>query len=117
MRDYGTKKQMLTAEFCQTVYDIADQVPRGKVTTYGDIATLLGVPQCSRLVGRALKQAPAHHPCHRVVNTNGRTVPGWAEQVILLKAEGVTFKPNGCVEMKLHRWNFQTTPTKKPLEK
>ena len=106
MRDYGAKKQALTGEFCQTVYDIADQVPRGKVTTYGDIARIMGVPQCSRLVGRALKQAPANHPCHRVVNAAGRTVPGWAEQIALLKAEGIAFKANGCVDMKQHRFTF-----------
>lgn len=107
MKDYATLKQQLTTEFRKAVYDIADAVPIGKVTTYGDIATLLGVPQCSRLVGRALKQAPANHPCHRVVNANGRTVPGWSEQITLLKAEGVTFKPNGCVDMKLHRWMIE----------
>ena len=106
MKDYGTKPQSLTEDFKQAVYDVADAVPIGKVTTYGDIATLLGVPQCSRLVGRALKQAPANHPCHRVVNANGRTVPGWSEQITLLKAEGVTFKASGLVDMKKHHWIF-----------
>ena len=106
MRDYGSKKLKLTAEFCQTVFDIADAVSAGKVTTYGDIASMMGIPQCSRLVGRALKQTPADHPCHRVVNASGRTVPGWKEQITLLKAEGITFKPNGCVDMKLHRWEW-----------
>jgi len=107
MRDYGTKKQQLTDDFRQAVYAIADAVPKSKVTTYGDIARMMGIPQCSRLVGRALHLAPSGHPCHRVVNANGRTVPGWQEQISLLKADGVIFKANGCVDMKACRWTFE----------
>jgi len=107
MRDYGAQQQKLTNEFKQSVYAIADAVPKGKVTTYGDIAKLLGVPHNSRLVGRALHMAPSGHPCHRVVNANGRTVPGWQEQITMLKAEGVVFKPNGCVDIKECRWRIE----------
>jgi len=107
MKDYGYKQQRLTDEFRQAVYDIADEVPCGKVTTYGDIASLLGIPHCSRLVGRALHLAPQSHPCHRVVNANGRTVPGWKEQISMLRAEGITFKSNGYVNMKECRWKFK----------
>lgn len=45
------------------------------------------------------------YPCHRVVNHQGRLVPGWTEQKSLLSAEGVTFKPNGCVDLNAHRWD------------
>ena len=43
------------------------------------------------------------HPCHRVVNHAGRTVPGWTEQRELLEAEGVEFRENGNVDMRRFR--------------
>ena len=43
-------------------------------------------------------------PCHRVVNIAGRTAPGWSRQRPLLEEEGVTFKPNGHVDMEKHLW-------------
>lgn len=44
-------------------------------------------------------------PATRVVSLSGRPVPGWAEQRALLEAEGVTFKPNGHVDMRLSQWD------------
>lgn len=57
-------------------------------------------------VGRTLRYAPGavDLPCHRVVNKEGRTAPGWSRQRQLLEAEGVTFKPNGHVDMQRHLW-------------
>ena len=46
------------------------------------------------------------YPCHRVVNHAGRTAPGWPEQRALLEDEGVTFKPDGHVDLKRHRWDW-----------
>jgi len=43
-------------------------------------------------------------PCHRVVNHQGRLVPHWGEQKELLLKEGITFKDNGCVDLKRHLW-------------
>lgn len=59
-------------------------------------------------VGRALKQIPddLSAPCHRVVNASGRLVPGWTEQKQLLLEEGISFKQNGCVDLKKHLWNY-----------
>ena len=96
-------------KFYQEVYSIVREIPRGKVISYGDIARLIGWPQHSRLVGRAMSQVPQalKLPCHRVVNSQGRTVPGWAEQPIRLKEEGVSFRENGSVNMKKHAWNYE----------
>jgi len=47
---------------------------------------------------------PKNGASHRVVNSQGRLVPGWQEQKALLEKEGVTLKANGCVNMKLHQW-------------
>lgn len=95
--------------FHTQVYQIVAQIPRGKVISYGEIALLLGKPRHSRLVGRALKEVPATLglPCHRVVNSQGRTVPGWPEQKALLLEEGVGFKTSGGVEMKRFRWEWE----------
>lgn len=108
MKDYGTNKVTFSEVFCQEVYEIVKAIPIGKVITYGGIAALMGMPQCSRMVGRALKEVPAELsvPCHRVVNASGRLVPGWEEQKLLLSEEGVSFKQNGYVDLKRHLWNY-----------
>ena len=44
--------------FFDDVYELVKKVPRGKVTTYGDIAKTLGKPHSSRVVGYALHGNP-----------------------------------------------------------
>lgn len=92
--------------FREDVLNIVSQIPRGRVTTYGTIATWAGWPSHSRMVGRTLRYTPGAEllPCHRVVNKEGRTAPGWSRQRLLLEAEGVTFKANGHVDMQRHLW-------------
>jgi methylated-DNA-protein-cysteine methyltransferase-like protein len=60
--------------FFELVYEIARQIPRGRVTSYGAIAACLGTKMSARMVGWAMNGA--HHsklkvPAHRVVNRNG----------------------------------------------
>ena len=100
MKDYKVDKESFSESFRKEVYEVVSQIPVGKVSTYGGIALLLGAPQCSRMVGRALKEVPDELsiPCHRVV-------PGWVEQKQLLLAEEVSFKANGCVNLKEHLWH------------
>lgn len=91
------------------VYEIlsaVEEIPAGKVASYGQIARLIGRERNARLVGRVLAMAEHYgdYPCHRVVNHAGRTAPGFAKQETLLREEGVTFLPNGCVDMKKHQW-------------
>lgn len=95
--------------FRQEVYAVVATIPYGKVLTYGQIAWLVGMPKHSRLVGRVLcgAEATVQMPSHRVVNSQGRTVPHWPEQVSMLRAEGVLFKSNGCVDMKACNWRFR----------
>jgi len=107
MIDYPTRMTPEQARnFRSDVLDIVAQIPRGKVTTYGIIAAWAGWPSHSRMVGRTLRFTPGAErlPCHRVVNKEGRTAPGWAIQRILLKSEGVHFKDNGNVDMIHHLW-------------
>ena len=110
MKDYKVNKEKMSDAFCREVYGVVRDVPAGKVISYGEIASLLGKPQCSRMVGRALKQVPSelNLPCHRVVNAQGRLVPGWEEQRELLLSEGVRFKKSGCVDLSVYRWKFDS---------
>ena len=95
--------------FQDAVLEIVAQIPRGRVTTYGTIATLAGWPDHSRMVGRTLRYTPGAEklPCHRVVNIAGRTAPGWMQHRPLLEAEGVHFLPNGHVDLKRHLWELR----------
>lgn len=88
------------------VLDVADNVPAGCVVTYGQIAQLIGREKNSRMVGKILSMADRYgdHPCHRVVNHQGRTVPGWFEQRALLEAEGIEFNDKGRVDLRKYQW-------------
>ena len=98
-------ERIMNERLIQTVLEIADSIPKGYVATYGQIAEMAGRPRNARLIGRIMSMADRYgdHPCHRVVNHAGRTVPGWKEQRALLEAEGVSFLPGGNVDMKKHR--------------
>lgn len=95
---------VLNESLIREVLEIADKIPPGQVVSYGQIAAMIGRPKNARLIGRIMSMADRYgeHPCHRVVNHAGRTVPGWNEQRSLLEAEGVTFLSNGNVDMKKH---------------
>ena len=96
----------MKADFYTEVYNIVKQIPEGNVVTYGQLAELARRPQCSRMVGQAMFNAPRelNLPCHRVVNSQGRLAPNWTEQRELLEKEGIAFKKNGCVDLKKHIW-------------
>ena len=51
MKDYKVDKEKMSDAFCREVYGVVRDVPAGKVISYGEIASLLGKPQCSRMVG------------------------------------------------------------------
>ena len=89
------------------VWQIVHGIPQGKVTTYGQVARLAGMPGHSRLVGRILAQLPADTslPWHRVVNSQGRiTNPGRKRQQKRLEDEGITLI-NGRVNLKVYGWD------------
>ncbi len=97
--------------FNRLVYEVVSRIPHGKVTTYGLIAATLGDPRKAREVGWALNAKPKEvsAPAHRVINREGRLTGGWAfgnpdVQHALLEAEGVTFLPDGRVNLDRHLW-------------
>ena len=61
-------------DFDELVLSLTKQIPRGKVTTYGELARFLGDIKLARAVGQALKRnsEPIKIPCHRVVCSDGR---------------------------------------------
>ena len=67
------------------VYEIlsaVEEIPEGRVASYGQIARLIGREKNSRLVGKVLSRAELYgvYPCHRVVNHAGRLAQHFPEQ-------------------------------------
>lgn len=96
------------------VWATAKQIPRGRVTTYGQLAAAAGFPRAARLAGFALKNTPPKMvlPWHRVLNASGkisfppRSRP-WREQKQRLEAEGVVFLA-GRVDLRRYGWKSRS---------
>jgi methylated-DNA-protein-cysteine methyltransferase related protein len=89
------------------IYDVVRQVPRGKVTTYGDVAQLVGQGCDARLVGYAMANCPDDAPWQRVINAQGKiSLQGDSaqKQRIRLEAEGIEFDARGKIDLKRFRW-------------
>ncbi len=99
-------KKVLDDRLVYEILSVVEEIPAGKVSSYGQIAKLIGREKNARLVGKVLSRAELYgdYPCHRVVDHSGRLAPGWAEQRALLKAENVEFRPDGHVDMKRFQW-------------
>lgn len=83
----------------QAIWDVVCGIPRGCVSSYGEVARAAGLPGRARLAGRALRVAPRelNLPWHRVAGAGGRIVfpptsKAHKEQVRRLRAEGVTVR-------------------------
>ena len=96
--------------FFRQVYQVVRSIPRGKVLTYGQIATLLGAPTMARQVGWAMHGCPPGLPWQRVVGAGGRILinslsmgEGPLLQRRLLEMEGVSFIGNR-IDMDIHQF-------------
>lgn len=100
--------KVMNEQLIYEILSVVEEIPEGKVATYGQIAKLIGRDKNSRLVGKVLSMAEFYgrYPCHRVVNHAGRLVPGWQEQKSMLLDEGVTFKNENHVDMKKNQWDY-----------
>ena len=105
--------------FYEQVYAVVRQIPRGKVTSYGRIAKMLGRPHAARAVGYALsslKDAQSNDrftsatvPWQRIVNNEGRISIRHREvtaskQAMLLREEGVAVDENGRINLDIYLW-------------
>lgn len=99
--------KILTENLIYEILSAVEEIPAGKVASYGQIAKLIGRDQNARLVGKVLSMSDYYgkYPCHRVVNHAGRLAPHFPQQKNLLLKEGVEFKDNFHVNMKKCQWD------------
>ncbi len=98
-------------DFFQKVYAVVRKIPKGKVTSYGEIAKVLGTPKSSRVVGYAMNHSHQYEdiPAHRVVNRKGVLTgkhhfsTSDAMQK-LLEEEGVPVKDDQVVDFEKYFW-------------
>jgi len=101
------------SNFFELVYEVARQIPRGRVTSYGAIASCLGTRLSARMVGWAMNGAgnvSPRVPAHRVVNRNGVLSgknhfgePDAMEK--LLRKEGIRVKDDTVVDFQKLFWD------------
>ena len=72
-------QRVINEQLIYEILSVVEEIPEGKVATYGQIARLIGRNKNARLVGKVISHAEFYgkYPCHRVVNYAGRLVPGW----------------------------------------
>ena len=100
-------------DFFTMVYEVARQIPKGRVTSYGAIARCLGTRMSARMVGWAMNGAgkvTPKVPAHRVVNRNGMLsgkhhfdTPDQMEA--LLKKEGIKVRNDTIIDFKKLFWD------------
>jgi len=89
-----------TLSFFEKVYEVAKQIPYGRVTSYGAIAKYLGAGKSARIVGYAMNNSHNKDvPAHRVVNRKGLLTgkhhfEGTNLMQQLLESEGIVVKEN-----------------------
>ena len=99
--------------FFELVYEVARQIPKGRVTSYGAIASALGTKLSARMVGWAMNGAHKIRPkvpAHRVVNRNGMLTGKFhfktqTEMEEKLKKEGIKVKNDKIVDFAKVFWD------------
>src|ERR1700704_1439703 len=104
------------------VYQLVQQIPRGRVLTYGALAKALRLPGGARSAGRAMAATPSGKgiPWHRVIGERGKILirePYASLQRKLLESEGITILESR-VDLKRHLWKpSKKSPPKHPVRK
>lgn len=98
--------------FFEKVYEVAREIPYGRVTSYGAIAEFLGSKGSARMVGWAMNACHNRPdvPAHRVVNRHGLLTgkhhfPGTNLMQQLLESEGITIQNNQIQDFSLVFWH------------
>ncbi|RKX98113.1 MAG: hypothetical protein DRP54_08535 [Spirochaetes bacterium] len=98
-------------KFSEAVYEIVKRIPKGRVSTYSEVAKAIGKPKAFRAVGQVLKRNKNPDvPCHRVVMSSGclggfKGRKSSREKEILLKGEGISIR-DGRVDLKKYGFRF-----------
>lgn len=105
------KKSSNNDNFFERVYEVARQIPYGKVTSYGAIAKALGAARSARMVGWAMNAShnmddiPAHRVVNRVGLLSGKHHFGGTNLMQqLLESEGIKVVDNQIVEFEKYFW-------------
>lgn len=100
----------------EAIYLALMTIPAGRVITYGQLASLAGLPGAARLVGSVLcgLSETTGLPWHRVINAQGKiSLPvdsdGYKKQLASLAAEGIDLK-NGKISLRIYGYNTQSNP-------
>jgi methylated-DNA-protein-cysteine methyltransferase-like protein len=96
------------------IYAAVRKIPRGRVTTYGAVARMAGLPRQARLVGYALHalSSQSNLPWHRVINAQGKLSlvrdgkSSGITQRLLLEREGVRVAGGSRVSLKQYGWKL-----------
>lgn len=106
------KKPATQSDFFERVYAVVQQVPYGRVTSYGAIARYLGTARSARVVGWAMNKSHTLDdvPAHRVVNRKGLLTgkhhfDGTNLMQQLLENEGVKVVDHQIVDFEKHFWD------------
>lgn len=97
--------------FKDRVLDIVNKIPHGRVTTYGTVATMAGLPRGARLVGGLLHFSNEKNPIpwQRIINRHGFISTKCLEhpkalQKALLEQEGIEVSKDFMVDLKKYGW-------------
>lgn len=100
-------------DFFEQVYQVVRLIPKGRVTSYGAIASYLGAKSSSRAVGYAMNAAHSQKefvPAHRVLNRNGQltgkhhfSTPFLMQE--LLEKEKIKIENDTVVNFIKHFWD------------
>ncbi len=104
-----------SSDFFDQVYEVVKLIPRGRVSSYGAIASYLGKARSSRMVGYAMNACHSRPeiPAHRVVNRNGLLTgkhhfPTENTMQERLEQEGIAVKDDRVVQFKALFWDPET---------
>ncbi|HIH09486.1 MAG TPA: MGMT family protein [Candidatus Diapherotrites archaeon] len=100
-----------TKSFGFCALEMMEKIPKGKVTTYRQIALALKNPNACRAVGNACNKNPfaPKIPCHRVVSSDG-SIGGYAfgirDKIRLLESEGIKIRKGRVVDFEKKLFRF-----------
>ena len=109
-REMLSRRMEEVTDFQKRVYELMARIPKGKVTTYGELAKAIGGSKFSRAVGNAARDNPfaPKVPCHRVIRSSG-DIGGFCgetsgenveKKIKMLKEEGVSVDSAGRIDIK-----------------